>query len=111
MIFAPAAPKTRGIKAEEDFSQDFVQIDFKKFRNNVGCHLSEEEKTKVYWITIIKIELPVTDLPKTHLSSKLRLCLFGKSVKHLWIQCATLLNQASNRNWQTHRFCANPLNI
>ena len=59
MIFVPAAPKTRGIKAEEDFSQDFVQIDLKKLRNNVSCHLSEEEKTRVYWITMIEIELPV----------------------------------------------------
>ena len=48
MIFVPAAPKTRGIKAEEDFSQDFVQIDLKKLRNNVSCHLSEKRTTSLF---------------------------------------------------------------
>ena len=110
MIFAPAAPKTRGIKAEEDFSQDFVQIDFKKFRNNVGCHLSEEEKTKVYWITIIKIELPVKDLPKNiHLPNYVYVCLASQlNTSGSNVQPSSI--KPPNSNWHTHRFCANPLN-
>ena len=39
-FFAPAAPQTRGIKVEEYFSQDLVQIYLKKLRHNISRHFS-----------------------------------------------------------------------
>ena len=62
MLLAPAAPKTRRIKAEKYFSQDFVQIDLKKLRNNVSRHLSERKKLE--FIGMNEIEFPVN--VKTH---------------------------------------------
>ena len=44
MLFAPAAPKTRGIKVEEYFSQRLVQIYFKKLRHNISRHFSGRKR-------------------------------------------------------------------
>ena len=43
MLFAPAAPKTRGIKVEEYFSQRLVQIYLKKLRHNISRHFSGKD--------------------------------------------------------------------